>query len=111
MSDMTELEIMNFAHNFNNLIQAKNNEISYLKSENSRLKAAVRQLAEPGKRLTVEEIQEGNRPVYCFHMKTGKSSFWGIPLKDMMGVISNTKGVYRYSDYGKTWYALSAQPE
>lgn len=56
---MAELEIRNFARNFLNLINNKNSEISSLKSENSRLKPAVKQLEEPGKRLTVEGVLEG----------------------------------------------------
>ncbi|OPY64103.1 MAG: hypothetical protein A4E56_00157 [Pelotomaculum sp. PtaU1.Bin065] len=107
MVGMTELEIVNFALDFNNLIQQKNNEIAALKSENIRLKAIVRQLEESSRILTEEEIREGERPVYCFHTKQGNAGFWGVPLRDRMGVISSTKGIYRYINYGKTWYALS----
>lgn len=110
MSNMTETEIQNFALNFSNLIRNKNNEIAELKSENSRLRATVKKLAEPGRKLTEKEVREGNMPVYCLHMKR-KLGFWAVPIKDRTGVISNTKGVYQYSDYGKTWCALSAQPD
>ncbi|HBC94349.1 MAG TPA: hypothetical protein DCZ10_15980 [Pelotomaculum sp.] len=107
---MTELEINNFAYNFINLINAKNNKIRHLKSEVTRLRAVVTQQTEPGRRLTEEEVREGKQPVYAYHMAQ-KTIGWVIPLSNLIGVISNKKGVYKYSDYGKTWYALSARPE
>jgi hypothetical protein len=108
---LTELEITNFAHNFINLINDKNREISVLKRENARLKATVSQLTEPGRRLTKDEVREGNQPVFCFHIKKDKDGFWGIPLSSYRGVISNRKGIYLYDNYNKTWYAFSRQPE
>lgn len=114
--EMTEHEIMNFAYDFVNLINAKNHEISNARSENQRLRAAIAQLSEPGRRLTEKEIREGQLPVYAYHLNTPslqKSGAigWVVSLKDGTGVIGSSKGVYRYNDYGRTWYALSARPE
>lgn len=110
--EMTELEICNFALDFTNLINAKNSEIGRLTSENSRLRAAVMQLSEPGRRLTEEEVRVAERPIYAYSLcGLGRAIGWVVPLRDRMGVISNTKGTYRYSNYGRTWYALSARPE
>ena len=110
--EMTEHEIHNFALNFVNLINDKNNEIGNLRRDNERLRAAMTQLIEPGRRLTEEEVRNGQQPVYAFSTYgTGRVIGWVVPLKDGSGVISSTKGVYRYSDYGRTWYALSARLE
>jgi hypothetical protein len=111
--EISEIEIKNFALDFVNLINSKNNEISQLKGENIRLRAAITQLSEPDRRLTEKEVREGERPVYAFHLnrvsfQTSGTIGWVVPLRDGIGVINNRKGVYHYSDYGRTWYALSA---
>ena len=50
---MTELEIMNFALDFSNLIRTKNAEIGKLKSKNDRLEAISRKFIQHGVELTL----------------------------------------------------------
>lgn len=110
--DMSELEIMNFALNFNNLINQKDGEIAELSNKNEILKATVSQLLKPGKRLSVEEIKSAKRPVFCraFNLPKKLSEFYALPCEDKSGVISPRKGIYRYEDYLKTWEAFSEKP-
>jgi hypothetical protein len=109
---MTELEIINFAHAFCNLINNKNREIGCLKEQNKKLQAVVNELLVPGKRLSEKDIRNAKQPVFCFHVHPFNSKdcgFWGVPLDDNTGVITNRIGVMRYENYEKTWYAMTSE--
>lgn len=111
---MTEIEIENFALNFTNLISNKNAEIGKLTTENKRLKAELNERLSHGGRLHMDDIRLAKRAVYCFHIKPISSrdnGFWAVPLDDRSGVIGPNKGVLRYENYGKTWYAMPEKPE
>lgn len=112
MKDMTELEIDNFALNFRNLIDQKNEEISNLKSDNRIMENELIQLRKPGKLLSETEIRQGMRPVFVRHIPHNERfhDFYAVPLEDGTGVIGPTKGVYRYENYLKTWEAFSEKP-
>lgn len=109
VKDMTELEIDNFALNFKNLIDQKNEEISNLKSDNQIMKNEIIQLRKPGKILSKEEIMFAKHPVYVQQIPYNArlQNFYAVPLEDGTGVIGPTKGVYRYENYLKTWEAFS----
>jgi hypothetical protein len=112
---MTELEIMNFALEFNNLLKQKGFKISELERENRRLTETVNQLTKPPTALTVDEIIKAERPVFVLLTKPYNSSvakgFYAIPSADLTGVITPKKSVYRYEKYGITWIAYSTRHE
>lgn len=114
MNEMSELEIMNFASDFNNLIKSKNTEIGTLQEENRRLSAVVSQLSKPDRKLTVKEIRDAKRPVYCFRINEKsallRKGFWAVPVT--FGVMNaETRGTYDYTNYEKTWIAFSNYKE
>ena len=111
--NMSETDIMNFTYNFLNLIGQKDNKIAKLTDEIQILKGTVRQLQNPGKRLSVDEIRWAKRPVFCIRIGNVPKrirKFYGIPAEDQSGVIGPKKGIYRYEDYSKTWEAFSEMP-
>ncbi len=87
MEDMTKDEIDNFALNFCNLLKEKNSEIFELKAKTQRLNNELLQFRKPGKRLTVEEIREAQRPVFAQHIPCDERlpDFYAVPLRDNVG--------------------------
>ena len=102
--NMTENDIINFAFNFRNLINDKNNKINELKAEvrqlQEQLKAVNAELLEP------DEIINRKRPVWVKTSNNG--DFYALPISN--GVISAKMGRYDIRKYRITWVAYSDRP-
>lgn len=114
-SQMTEIEIMNFALDFNNLIGNKNGEIGRLKAENKRLAALVSSLSKSTStaKLTADDVRYAARGVWIESLNSKYKSHgqYAIPLNDGSGVLTGEKHIFRYEHYGKTWVAFAEMPQ
>lgn len=109
---MTELEIMNFALDFSNLIRTKNAEIGKLKSKNDRLEAISRKFIQHGVELTLNEVRSADRPVFVYtlnpqYKRLSSSGCWAVPKKKGEGVLTARGGTLFFSNYGMTWVAYT----
>ncbi len=104
-NEMTEFEIANFAHDFINLINKKNNEIGNLNKEISILTEQLKSL-NPTK-MTYEEVAKSTRPVWVVKINY-KDEFYALPI--LNGVINDKNGKLHMDNYEKTWIAYSDRP-
>lgn len=105
-NEMSEMDIMNFAYNFINLLKKKDNEILELKMEVKRLQEEVRM--EVPVELTKDEVINASCPVYVVS-KTYSKGFYALPV---LGAVKNAVGgLYHFDHYGKTWIAYSSCPD
>ena len=102
---MTELEIINFAYDFVNIIKEKNTTIQELNRKIQELLEQIRM--ETPTKLTREEVNSISCPVWVVPQNS-KNGFYALPVNG--GVITAEGGRYRLDNYDKTWVAYSTRP-